>query len=255
MKSMRSLHGRYAALVLAPLMASSLSGCVNLSGLSGETQYACAAPEGVACQSVSGTYANAIHQNLPSQRRAAAGKTQIGEGSGQRADQSLMGVNKPAPTRQPIRPGIAPTAQAEPTQADPDGLTLGALRSQVRVLRLWTKPWEDADGDLWDQGYVYVQIDDGQWQIDHVQQQIRDRYAPLRPPPSALSTPSAAPAPSSSSAATQADDGADASDTPAPQRPTSTSPLAGQRPLSSFPSLTLPSGRPGLGSQGAMGAQ
>jgi hypothetical protein len=56
------------------------------------------------------------------------------------------------------------------------------LRSQARLLRLWIKPWEDADGDLYDQGYVYVQVDNGQWLIDHVQRQIRDAYAPLKAP-------------------------------------------------------------------------
>ena len=45
-----------------------LAACVNMSGLSGGSKYACAAPEGVACDSVSGTYANALHENLPSQR-------------------------------------------------------------------------------------------------------------------------------------------------------------------------------------------
>jgi conjugal transfer pilus assembly protein TraV len=57
------------------------------------------------------------------------------------------------------------------------------LRSQARLLRLWIKPWEDADGDLYDQGYVYVRVDNGQWLIDHVQRQIRDAYAPLKAPP------------------------------------------------------------------------
>jgi len=56
-----------------------------------------------------------------------------------------------------------------------------ALRSQARVLRLWTRPWEDADGDLWDQGYVYVQVDAGRWQIDHVRQRIRDHVRPATP--------------------------------------------------------------------------
>jgi conjugal transfer pilus assembly protein TraV len=62
-------------------------------------------------------------------------------------------------------------------------ITPSPLRTQARILRLWIKPWEDADGDLYDQGYVYVQVDNGQWQIDHVQHQIRDRYAPLKLPP------------------------------------------------------------------------
>ena len=57
------------------------------------------------------------------------------------------------------------------------------LRSSARILRLWFKPWEDADRDLYDQGYVYVQIDSGQWLVEHAQRRIREAYAPLRPPP------------------------------------------------------------------------
>ena len=30
---------------------------------------------------------------------------------------------------------------------------------------------------------MYVQIDSGQWLIEHAQRQIREAYAPLRPPP------------------------------------------------------------------------
>ena len=57
-----------------------------------------------------------------------------------------------------------------------------ALRAQGRVLRMWYKPWEDLDGALHDQGYVYVQIDNGRWLVDHAQRQIRDAYMPVRPP-------------------------------------------------------------------------
>jgi conjugal transfer pilus assembly protein TraV len=71
------------------------------------------------------------------------------------------------------------------------------LRSSARILRLWFKPWEDADRDLYDQGYVYVQIDAGQWLIDHAQRQIRDAYAPIRPPMGAPVKP-ATPEPSTS---------------------------------------------------------
>ncbi len=63
------------------------------------------------------------------------------------------------------------------------------LRSSARILRLWFKPWEDADRDLYDQGYVYVQIDGGQWLIEHAQRQIREAYAPLRPPPRSAARP------------------------------------------------------------------
>jgi conjugal transfer pilus assembly protein TraV len=138
--------------------------------MGGSAKYACKAPEGVACDSVSGTYANALHNKLPSQRQQ------------QPVDASTT-PSAPSPSTAPrhaplaAAPAVATTGTLIPTpEANP-------LRSQARVLRLWTKPWEDADGDLYDQGYVYVQISTGQWLIDHVQRQIRDTYAPLRPPP------------------------------------------------------------------------
>ena len=53
------------------LLAWMLSGCMSMSGLSGSSSYACKAPDGVTCDSVSGTYANAVQNNLPSQRRTA----------------------------------------------------------------------------------------------------------------------------------------------------------------------------------------
>ena len=142
-----------------------LSACMNMSGLGGDSKYACKAPEGVACDSVSGTYANALHHNLPSQqaRRSPAARQ---EDSGEPAP--------PATARAPLS---ATAGDAAP------GVTPSPLRSQARILRLWIKPWEDADGDLYDQGYVYVQVDNGQWLIDHVQRRIRDAYAPLKPPP------------------------------------------------------------------------
>ena len=142
-----------------------LSACMNMSGLGGESKYACKAPDGVACDSVSGTYANALHNNLPSQQAQRSARRQK-EASEESPSQSLG------------RPISSATANASGMAVTPT-----PLRTQARILRLWIKPWEDADGDLYDQGYVYVQVDNGQWQIDHVQRQIRDRYAPLKLPP------------------------------------------------------------------------
>ncbi|MFZ5507880.1 MAG: type IV conjugative transfer system lipoprotein TraV [Pseudomonadota bacterium] len=158
---MKTLVLRVAtACLLLPLGA-----CMNMSGLGGDSKYACKAPEGVACDSVSGTYANALHHNLPSQRaqRTPAARQ---EESDERAPQATTRAASPA------------------TAGDSDpGVTPSPLRSQARVLRLWIKPWEDADGDLYDQGYVYVQVDNGQWLIDRVQRQTREAYSPLKPPP------------------------------------------------------------------------
>lgn len=142
-----------------------LSACMNMSGLGGDSKYACKAPEGVACDSVSGTYANAIRHNLPSQRTRQPATTPDSEES--------------LPTAAPR------AAPSDPVNGASGAVTPSPLRSQARILRLWIKPWEDVDGDLYDQGYVYVQVDNGQWLIDRVQRQIRDTYAPLKPPPKA----------------------------------------------------------------------
>jgi len=160
-----------------------LAGCGNLSGVGGDSKYACKAPEGVACDSVSGTYANALHNNLPSQRaRAADTAPAVTQPSGPTATTSDAGT--PA-RRVPLTPAI--TASIPAMTGANTGQDANPLRSQARILRLWIKPWEDTDGDLYDQGFVYVQVSNGQWMIDHVQRQIREGYAPLRPPPKANS--------------------------------------------------------------------
>ena len=144
------------------LLGAALTGCTSMAGLGGSSSYACKAPEGVACESVSGTYANALRNNLPSQRHAAA-----------------QAATRPAPQ----------ASSSASSAAIPNALgvtpTPVALRSAPRILRLWFKPWEDADHDLYDQGYVYVQVDLGRWQVDHVQRQIRDAFAPVKAPPRA----------------------------------------------------------------------
>lgn len=138
-----------------------IGGCTRLSGYKASSRYACQAPEGVACDSISGVYANAVQKRLPSQQTAS--------------------VSAP--------PLAAPALTTPQTWVTPP---LQPLRSSARVLRLWIKPWEDREGDLHDQSFVYVRVDDGRWLIEHAQQQVRDAYAPLRPPlPTA--TPSNAP--------------------------------------------------------------
>jgi conjugal transfer pilus assembly protein TraV len=156
---------RCLRLPLAIALAAGLAGCTSLSGLTGSSSYACMAPEGVTCDSVAGTYANAIHNNLPSQRAKTAAPS----------------------SPDPATSGSAPGRVAEPTRTAMTSTSPTPLRSSARILRLWFKPWEDADRDLYDQGYVYVQVDNGQWLVDHAQRQIRDAYAPLRPPPKGTS--------------------------------------------------------------------
>ena len=209
-------------------LALLLAGCVNMSGLDGESRYACAAPDGVACDSVAGTYANAVHHNLPSQREAATTGSPRASAPAGAASSSTTA----APSR-PVLTGALPAVSEPGTEA-----RAGApLRSPPRVLRLWTKPWEDADGDLWDQGYVYVQVDGGRWQLDHVQQRIRDRYVPLQPPPI---LPISAPPGAGSRDAPPAE-----AEPPGASLPDSLSRSGPSSPFSSFPSMPRLPGLPG----------
>lgn len=153
--------------VAALALCISLSACANISGLGGSAEYGCKAPQGVQCDSVSGNYHNALQNNLPSQRQR----------------RQVDATDSIAASRAQT---IAPNSRVTAGGASP-------LRSQARVLRLWFKPWEDTDHDLYDQGFVYVRIDDGRWLIDHAQQRLRDAYAPIRPPrSSALPLPGSA---------------------------------------------------------------
>jgi conjugal transfer pilus assembly protein TraV len=143
-------------IAITVLISTFLAGCAStMSGLDGESKFSCKAPDGVTCASLSGVYANAVANNLPALRKGENG----------------VGVNQGA---LPAKSGgiIGRT----PSSGDP-------IRTQPKVLRVWIAPWEDADGDLHDQSYVYVVADTGRWVIEHNQKRIVDRYRPtvIRP--------------------------------------------------------------------------
>jgi conjugal transfer pilus assembly protein TraV len=125
-----------------------LGGCAStLSGLNGSSQFSCEAPDGVTCSSLSGVYANAVANNLPALRKEG-GRADSGDGNTHGA---IVG--------------------RAPASGDP-------VRTQSKVLRVWIAPWEDTDGDLHDQSYVYVVADPGRWLIEHSRKRIVDHYRP-----------------------------------------------------------------------------
>jgi len=149
------------ALCAAAVVLASLSvGCSSITGLDGSSSYGCKAPEGIKCDSVSGTYHNAMQNNLPSQRRSNL-PSRPAEGIGAHAQPTLLPIAATSPSAAP-------------------GYAAAPLRSQPRILRLWVKPWEDADRDLNGESVVFVQVDNGQWLVDRVQRQAREPYAPIK---------------------------------------------------------------------------
>ncbi len=174
-----TLFIRHVTCTVIAVCVSSITGCANMSGIGGSSTYGCKAPDGVKCESVSGNYYNAIQNNLPSQRQRS---------------QRLQG-NETAPSAFPSKAkGVTSNAiksvslgSTKPIGEEVESGTLmpEPLRSQARVLRLWYKPWEDADADLYSQGYVYVQVNSGRWLIEHTQREIRKAYASIKTPRSA----------------------------------------------------------------------
>ena len=59
-----------------------LSGCSSMSGFDAKSEFACKAPDGILCESMSGIYANAQAKNLPGQRVNARGEAPVRERSG-----------------------------------------------------------------------------------------------------------------------------------------------------------------------------
>ena len=145
---------------LAPplLLALTLTGCASaLSGVGGADGYACKAPEGAMCTSVSGIYANSAH-GMPRPATRFKRKPPLGEP-----------VTYGATPLTPLRPG---SLAAESS----------AQRSTPRLLRLWIAPWEDADGDLHEEALVHVVVDTGRWLIEHVRPAARPRVDGVAPP-------------------------------------------------------------------------
>ena len=154
---------RSVGLVLAGAVVL-LGGCTSLSGVGGDTQYACPAPRGVQCGSVSANYLQSLRGDLPG----------------------------PPPTRRAgSDPGGASAATVTPGRsaaASADSDT--PLYSPPRILKLWVAHWEDRDGVLHDAAFVFVPIDHGLWLLNPVRSVQRVECRVIRPPrPDALMVP------------------------------------------------------------------
>ena len=139
------------------LAATALSGCAStLSGLDATESYACRAPEGVTCMSVSGIYANSTHGSL--RPRSTTPKS---------------------PSDAPSIYGASSVALGQPPAP---GTARPAVRSNARLLRVWVAPWEDSDGDLHEAGYLHMVVDTGRWLIEHVRPARRGNVDGVAPP-------------------------------------------------------------------------
>jgi conjugal transfer pilus assembly protein TraV len=125
--------------MIIPLaVAVALSGCGSMTGLTESTKFACKAPAGTTCTSVSGVYANTAENSMhprPAQVRGDIPSSQTAK----------------LPAGAAAFPVLAP------------GMP---IRSQARMLRIWVAPWRDDDDTLHDQSYMYVMVDPGKWLVE-----------------------------------------------------------------------------------------
>jgi len=141
-------------LILFLIGTLNLTAC-SLTGLDSSDKLACKAPDGVSCMSTTGVYANSIADNLPNQKSEPSTSSESTENSNNNSNT----YSKEAPIRRAQIPG-----------------TGTAIRSAPRVLRLWVAPWEDSDGDLHDQFFVYLTVDPGRWVIEHQRSRIQQEF-------------------------------------------------------------------------------
>lgn len=145
------------------LLTLSLTGCSTLSGYDGSSSFSCKAPDGVSCSSLSGVYANATLNNLPglqtNKDKSEKVSKEENSSEGMTAQPTAPGGHQPDITGKPLNSG------------DP-------IYSPSKILRVWIAPWEDEDGDLHDQSYVYMLANYGRWMIEHNQRRIMDQYQP-----------------------------------------------------------------------------
>lgn len=149
--------------ILTMVFATMTVGCSSLSGLDASDSFVCPKQGGVLCENMTSIYERSKAGTLPAQ-----------------VQNDPKSATKPASTNTPSKTPDAPNGT---TAVLSKPLFSGTpIRSAPKVLRVWIAPWEDTDGDLHDQSYVYLTIDQGRWLIDHNRRRIADAYGPIRPP-------------------------------------------------------------------------
>jgi conjugal transfer pilus assembly protein TraV len=138
--------------VLMVAAISGLTGCGSLSGYDGTSKFACSAPRGVACMSMSGVNANMDAGTIGSTRTMGERNDSRSKADGDYGDAANV-------AHVAIKSGMP-------------------IRTLPRKMRVWWAPWEDSDGDLNDQSYSYMVIDNGHWVIERVRSGIVQQFMP-----------------------------------------------------------------------------
>lgn len=139
-------------------LSLTLGACTNLSGI-GSSEFNCAAPVGVSCNSISGTNSNLEAGNL--RDGGLHGGQESGSGKPSGVVKSYFDDGQGQVNRPTLSTGMP-------------------IRIQPKEARVWIAPWEDRDGFLHDQSYSYIIVGEGRWSIDANKQKLIDDYRPSK---------------------------------------------------------------------------
>jgi conjugal transfer pilus assembly protein TraV len=159
-----------------PLLIA-MGGCTSLTGLDAKDNFKCQAPDGISCMSISGVSANIDRNNIPQyikdKDKEELSRDMSGAGKGDAKPKNEVETKEKVAINYASdlnsTNGISPATM----QTLSSGTT---LRAPPKELRIWMAPTEDADGDLNEQRYIYVVVNDGKWIIDAVRINSRDKY-------------------------------------------------------------------------------
>jgi conjugal transfer pilus assembly protein TraV len=192
---------RMAAAIAAGATSLFLGGCASsLTGVGGTELFACQAPTGAQCTSISGVYANArmlagppVHQGTSLARTPEVHRLReqhrnalypLSQGFASSARPTPPGPLPGAPLTEAAlpKPRALSDSDSDPGAGTNTPPSPASLRAPPRVVRLWIAPWEDSDGDLHEASLVHVVVDTGRWLIERVRPAARSRLDLARPP-------------------------------------------------------------------------
>lgn len=154
-------------LLAAAILA--VGGC-SITGTDSKSRFACEAPEGVQCMATSGVYYNSLSNNLPALRPARSGS-----GASEEPGRTVSGGTATQEVAALPDAQVLATVRAAVGRRGPAFDAAGAVRAAPRTIRIWVLPWEDADGDLHDQAYLYLTLDSGRWLVEHTRNSVQPR--------------------------------------------------------------------------------
>lgn len=155
---------KLAALGGAVLLSTGCAGMVNI----GASEFNCPSPDGVQCKSAREIYDMTHDGEVPeptkhekkgifSKKKTTADAEDKSDSQQSTTSSSTKEGNKTVTTEaDPVTENyVAPRLPDRPIP----------IRTPAHVMRIWVAPWEDTNGDLITNGYVYTEIEPRRWVV------------------------------------------------------------------------------------------